>query len=230
MKKKQLLFLLTAYALSATQIFAQDDAEKQSRFDVEKEPQRRRWQATIEIDKLVKAIQGQQTLYGLTLTKFSMDKPKKSAIRYSFYGYVSNVDNLRINSDNTFNLNLSTGIAYEQQNQWGRFMLFYGPGIGIGYDRSVTNFGDNGLNTKFFKKTINDVNINLGLYYGVRFFINSRFSLNIMSGFTGTYLNKNNNEIITQNFGTIVFSDNTIKESNIILNTSQVNLGLGIHF
>jgi hypothetical protein len=230
MKKKQLLFLLIAYALSVTQIFAQDDAEKQSRFDVEKEPQRRRWQATIEIDKLVKAIQGQQTLYGLTLTKYSMNKPQKSAIRYSFYGYLSNVDNLRINSDNTFSLNLSTGIAYEQQNQWGRFMLFYGPGIGIGYNRSVTNFGDNGLNTKFFKKTINDVNIDLGLYYGVRFFINSRFSLNIMSGVIGTYLNKNNNEIITQNFGTTVFSNNTIKESNIILNTSQVNLGLGIHF
>ncbi len=218
------------YALSVSLIFAQDNTQKQSRFDNALEPQRRRWQATIEIDKLVKAIQGQQTLYGLTLTKYSMDKPQKSAIRYSFYGYVSNVDNLRINSDNTFNLNLSAGIAYEQQNQLGRFMLFYGPGIGFGYDRSVTNFGDNGLNTKFFKKTINDVNINLGLYYGVRFFINSRFSLNIMSGVTGTYLNKNNNEIITQNFGTTVFSNNTIKESNIILNTSQVNLGLGIHF
>jgi hypothetical protein len=51
-----------------------------------------------------------------------------------------------------------------------------------------------------------------------------------MSGVTGTYLNKNNNEIITQDFGKTVFSDTTIKESNIILNTSQINLGLGIHF
>lgn len=230
MKKKQLLFLLTAYALSVIQIFAQKNAEKQSRFDIDKEPQRRRWQATIEIDKLVKAIQGQQTLYGLTLTKYSMNKPQKSAIRYSFYGYGSNIDYNRINTDNTSTLNLSTGIAYEQQNQWGRFMLFYGPGIGIGYNRSASNFGDNGLNTKFYKKTINDVKINLGLYYGVRFFINSRLSLDIMSGVTGTYLNKNNNEIITQDFGKTVFSDTTIKESNIILNTSQINLGLGIHF
>ena len=230
MKKKQLLFLLTAYALSVIQIFAQKNAEKQSRFDIDKEPQRRRWQATIEIDKLVKAIQGQQTLYGLTLTKYSMNKPQKSAIRYSFYGYGSNIDYNRINTDNTSTLNLSTGIAYEQQNQWGRFMLFYGPGIGIGYNRSALNFGDYGLNTKFYKKTINDVKINLGLYYGVRFFINSRLSLDIMSGVTGTYLNKNNNEIITQDFGKTVFSDTTIKESNIILNTSQINLGLGIHF
>jgi hypothetical protein len=230
MKKKQLLFLLMAYALSVTQIFAQENIEKQSRFDNAPEPQRRRWQVTIEIDKLVKAIQGQQTLYGLTLTKYSMNKTRKSAVRYSFYGYGSNIDYGRINTDNNSNLALSTGISYENQHQWGRFMLFYGPGIGIGYNRSAANFGDNGLNVKFYKKVVNDLNINTGLYYGARFFINSRLSLNIMSGVTATYLNKNNNEVITQDFGRTVFSDTTIKESNITINTSQVNLGLGIHF
>ena len=230
MKKQQLLFLLIVYALSVTQIFAQENAEKQSRFDNAPEPQRRRWQATIEIDKLVKAIQGQQTLYGLTLTKYSMNKLQKSAMRYSFYGYGSNTDYGRINTDNTSNLNLSTGISYEQQNQWGRFMLFYGPGVGIDYNRSAINFGDYGSNTKFVKKSTNGVNINLGFYYGVRFFINSRLSLNIISGVTGTYSNKNNNEIITVDSGRTIFSDTTLKESNITLNSSQLNLGLGIHF
>lgn len=109
-------------------------------------------------------------------------------------------------------------------------MLFYGPGIGIGYNRLSTNFGENSNGVKFYSSKTNDFNINTGLYYGVRFFINSRLSLNIMSGVTATYLNKNNNQIITQDFGRTVFSNTTIKESNITINTSQINLGLGIHF
>ncbi|MBC7406951.1 MAG: hypothetical protein H7339_01035 [Arcicella sp.] len=53
MKKQQLLFLLIAYALSVTQIFAQENAEKQSRFDNAPEPQRRRWAVTFGANQIL---------------------------------------------------------------------------------------------------------------------------------------------------------------------------------
>ena len=53
MKKKQLLFMLIAYALSVTQIFAQENAEKQSRFDNAPEPQRRRWELGVDLLNLI---------------------------------------------------------------------------------------------------------------------------------------------------------------------------------
>ena len=231
MKKQQLLFLLIAYALSVTQIFAQENAEKQSRFDNAPEPQRRRWQATIEIDKLVKAIQGQQTLYGLTLTKYSMDKPQKSAIRYSFYGYGSRINYGGVADVNyKTTINLSLGINYEFQHQWGSFMLFYGPGLGVYFGRSGTYLGTGYTDIIAYQGVINNYVVNTGLYFGARFFLNSRLSMNISSGIKANYSIKNDNIITTNEFTGIVYSDKTLKDTFFSIDMGQVNLGLGIHF
>ena len=230
MKKQQLLFLLIAYALSVTQIFAQENAEKQSRFDNAPEPQRRRWAVTFGANQILKSIQGESPPYGLTVTKYSIGNDKKTALAYNFNINASRTDYspIQTNYNNTFDL--SIGVRYEHQHQWGRFMLFYGPGISVSFHKYSTEYGNNPKGSVRYTNLNNDFSTNAGFYFGSRFFLNSRLSINIISDISVNYGISSRNSVTINGSTGNIDSDVTTKEYPFITNLGRIGLGLGIHF
>lgn len=218
------------YALSVNHTFAQENTTKQARFDTAPEPERRKWEVYIGADKLYKAIQGIPTPFGISLVKYSMGKAQKSALNFGGYLNAGRGDSGPIKTDINSQLDISIGVNYEIQHQWGRFMVHYGPGIGVGYHGFLYDYSSNTTNSNSVKRRDNKYIIDSGLYYGARFFLNSRLSIDILSATVLTYQNNKSNTIQRENLTNITVSDVTSKDSNFVLNTGQVAIGLGIHF
>lgn len=159
-----------------------------------------------------------------------MNKAQKSAINFGGFIYAGKADFGPIKTENNSQLDVSFGVNYEIQHQWGKFMLHYGPGIGVGYHGLAYDYNPNTLNSNYMKRRDNNYSINSGVYYGVRLFFNSRFSLDLISVTLLTYENNNSNTIQKENITNITVSDETSKDSHFILNTAQIGIGLGVHF
>ena len=242
MKKQQLLFLLIAYALSVTQIFAQENAEKQSRFDNAPEPQRRRWELGVDLLNLINRnsnandVQGELYKQGyLIIKRYSMNKINKSALEMRLGIYTSDVTlkNNYSNDLNIVNQNYNLTFGYEFQKQQGRFMLIYGPQIKtIFKSNTINSLIVNPLptNGEYTSSKSNGSYISGGGFIGARFFFNSRLSVSISTNLEiGSDLTKTNTKIFNSTSNLLIQEANDSRNSTEILG-GQITTQIGFHF
>ena len=233
MKKKQLLFLLIAYALSVTQIFAQQDL-KQTIFDSTTEPERRRWEVGIDILPFLNNSLPLSNSKYLYIRKYNTDVKKKSALELSmgisFYDNTilsspyKNIPNAGLNSNDYF-----VRFGKEFQLQGGRFMLLHGPFIGFSYNKSSGR--DNTSQTKSNTNFIEVFSSQFGYKIGVRYFLSSRFSLSTSSSLLINYLNSDFKQTQLDTVSGITITGIETKQETWVSNLYPIaTFQLGYHF
>ena len=130
MKKKQLLFLLIAYALSVTQIFAQDDADET--------PKKYRWEVNVNANHLL--FPSYRVDYYPVHYFVRMKKQNENAWRFSIIPQLNSTTILSSENPTFFGINV--GIGHEWAKVKNNLRLYWGTGSNIYYE-SATGFSGN---------------------------------------------------------------------------------------
>lgn len=241
MKKKLLMLLLMAYALSASNTFAQEKIKQQAKFDTAPEPERRKWEVGLDVFNLVGTFR-EENVNGIinnqgyiVVRRYSMNKINKSALEFKFGIFNSNT-NIIDSFNNELNSkahNYNFGLGYEFQKQEGRFMLFYGPRITTAFainstTPKVVNYTSANSNYTVFQSK--GMSFSAGAFLGARFFFNSHLSISVSSNINLSYGKSKAN---TKLFDSI--SNNFLQEGNSSRSDLEINGGfsmaqIGYHF
>ncbi|MEY4538758.1 MAG: hypothetical protein RLZZ306_515 [Bacteroidota bacterium] len=222
MKKKLLVFLVASFCSFSTLIQAQNESNV--------EPERRKWEVGLDMLAIFKLSDPQSNSKFLILRKYSQDGTKKSALELALGAYFYNSDvMIPYNNAGLNNHDYSVRFGKEYQIQEGKFMLFHGPYVSFRYNRGSGRADESPvLSTTSVTRFVSG---QMGYRAGVRFFINSRFSLSTSSSFVGEF----SNYFLSQERVNIITGE---KSYNIVADYNQVSfnlypittLQLGYHF
>lgn len=227
--KRIVLSLLTLFTFQVSSM-AQD--KWKSKFDSSIEPERRKWAVNIPVSTILKNINGDGTSINISVGKYSMGNPSKSAWKSDFsldlYSGSSNPRTGYTDISNSFSSQITIG--YERQYQLGKLMFSHGPSLGLSYSKN-SNHSDIAISGVNYNESSNNSYLIYSLYsIGLRYFLNSTLSMVISSGIQAGYTKTK--KYSTQ-FDSIPLREISSTESSynyFKLSTFQTNVGLGIHF
>lgn len=131
MKKKQLLFLLMAYALSVTQIFAQNDADET--------PKKYRWEINVNANHLL--FPSYRVDYYPVHYFVRMKKQNENAWRFSLIPQINTLTVL--SKDNPAFFGINAGLGHEWAKKKNNLRLYWGIGTNLYYE-NFTGYSGNG--------------------------------------------------------------------------------------
>ena len=131
MKKKQLLFLLIAYALSVNQIFAQENADET--------PKKYRWEINVNANHLL--FPSYRVDFYPVHYFVRMKKQNENAWRFSVIPQINTLTNIPSGNPGFFGINV--GVGHEWAKKRNNLRLYWGVGSNIYYE-SANGYAGNG--------------------------------------------------------------------------------------
>jgi hypothetical protein len=192
MKKKLFVFLVASSCSFPTLIQAQSSENNLKTSGIDIEPERFKWEVGVDMLALLKISDPMGNAKYMYVRKYSEGKIKKTALEFALGVSFLNTTSTRSFSNkippaglNSHDYSIRFGKEYQFQN--GKFMIFHGPFIGFNYRVSSGRGNDALTISNEFVNT--DFGGSIGYKIGVRYFINSRFSLSSSGSFLGVYRN-----------------------------------------
>ncbi len=176
MKKKQLLFLLIAYALSATQIFAQDVADET--------PRKYRWEVNVNANHIL--FPSYPVDYYPVHYFVRMKKQNENAWRFSIIPQLNSTTILKSENPTFFGINV--GIGHEWAKVKNNLRLYWGTGSNIYYESATGYSGNAASQQPSIPVNINPPSIksksylfSLQGFIGVQYLLSKKISVSLES-------------------------------------------------
>lgn len=176
MKKKQLFFLLITYALSVTQIFAQDNADET--------PKKYKWEINVNANHLL--FPSYRVDFYPVHYFVRMKKQNENAWRFSVIPQINTLTNIPSGNPGLFGINVGAG--HEWAKKRNNLRLYWGLGSNIYYE-SANGYAGNGAsqqvgipistNPKSFGST--SYFIALQGFVGAQYYLSEKISVSLES-------------------------------------------------
>ena len=176
MKKKQLLFLLIAYALSATQIIAQDDTDET--------PKKYRWEINVNANHIL--FPSYRVDYYPVHYFVRMKKQNENAWRFSLIPQINTLTNIPSGNPGFFGINV--GLGHEWAKKRNNLRIYWGLGSNFYYE-SVSGYNGNAasqqaaipISIKPASFQEHTYSASLQGFVGVQYFLSSKISVSLES-------------------------------------------------
>jgi hypothetical protein len=195
--KPPIWVVLTALLCLHSQVKAQEEEKEQK-------IKRYEWEIMTNPIYIFYPLTSGQSIPAMIMVRKHTEQIKKKALVKSAYRFRLNLSGSAIKADSLGVLNLPSGgsvsigegigfqigvaIGKEWQKQIGKFQIFYGTDIHVGYDKNEYKYPQTPLSSQIWNNEIKSFGINPLI--GVKYFLNARFAFSLESALSAIYVRR----------------------------------------